>query len=188
MLGSEYGWSTRKKAKKTTKIFGEDDFKFLVFICIFIFSLAGLMLLITSVFLKSDLQNFTIFAGENYTAISTFIIAVGAFILVVSCFGIYDFFNDINTIIYMYAFFLFLIITAQCAGSMSSLTFRESIYDTLEGNLKIGMENFDKEEQEEMTTAWNTVQFKMKCCGMENYTDWMEAQQDIPSSCYDQVN
>ena len=122
MLGSEYGWSTRKKAKKTTKIFGEDDFKFFVFICIFIFSLAGLMLLITGVFLKSDLQNFTIFAGENYTAMSTFIIAVGAFILVVSCFGIYGVFNDINTIIYIYSFFLFLIITSQCAACTSHLT------------------------------------------------------------------
>ena len=85
MLGSEYGWSIRKKAKKTTKIFGEDDFKFFVFICVFIFCLAGLMLLITGVFLNSDLQYFTIFAGENYTA--TFIIAVGAFILVLVSMG-----------------------------------------------------------------------------------------------------
>ena len=27
----------------------------------------------------------------------------------------------------------------------------------------------------------------MKCCGMKNYTDWLEEHMEIPSSCYDQV-
>ena len=114
-LGSEYGW---KNTTKKYQDIWEDDFKFFIFICIFSFCLAGLVLLITGIFILLDLDGFTYFAGEDYMAVTTFITVVGASILVVSCLGIYGVFNDINTIIYTYTFFLFLMITAELAAGM----------------------------------------------------------------------
>ena len=187
MLSSDYRWTTKKKSKPIIKIFREDDFKFFIFICIFIFCLAGLVLLITGVFVSSDLHDYTIFAGEDYRAISVFITVVGAFILSISVIGIYGVFNDINTIIYTYFFCLFLIITAQCAASISALKLRADFGDKLDRNMKIGLETYGKEGQEKMTKAWETVQVEMECCGMENFTDWVEEQVEIPPSCYLQV-
>jgi hypothetical protein len=188
MLGSEYGWkNTKKKSKQSIKIFGEDDFKFFIFICIFIFCLAGLVLLITGIFIQLDLEGFIYFAGEDYMAVTTFITVVGAFILAVSCLGIYGVFNDINTIIYTYTFFLFLMITAELAATTSALKLNTDIGEKVEIKMKVGLENFGKHDQEG-TKAWDTVQGMLKCCGMNNYTDWLEEQLEIPSSCYDQVN
>ena len=184
MLSSDYSWTTTKKTKQT-RIFGEDDFKFFIFICIFIFCLAGLVLLVTGIFIKSDLEDFEIFAGGDYRAISTFITIVGAFILGVSCLGIYGVFNDINIVIYTYTFFLFLMITAEFAASVSALTLQAGISDKVYNHMKMGQEMYNKQEQEEMSKAWDTVQVKMKCCGMDNFTDWSELQPDIPASCYD---
>merc|ERR1719452_230776 len=100
MLSSGYDWTNKKKYKETAKMFGDDDFKFFIFISIFIFCLAGLVLLITGVYTSSNLNDYLVFAGEDYHAIALFITVVGAFILVVSVFGIYGVFNDINFIIY----------------------------------------------------------------------------------------
>lgn len=49
MFSAEYGWMPKKKIKPKVKLFGGDDFKFFIFISIFIFCLAGLVLLITGV-------------------------------------------------------------------------------------------------------------------------------------------
>ena len=49
MFSGEYGWMPKKKIKPKVKLFGGDDFKFFIFISIFIFCLAGLVLLITGV-------------------------------------------------------------------------------------------------------------------------------------------
>ena len=173
--------------KKNIKIFGEDDFKFFIFICICIFCLAGLVLLITGIFIQLDLDGFTYFAGEDYMAVTTFITVVGASILGVSCLGIYGVFNDINTIIYTYTFFLFLMITAELAATTSALKLNTDIGDKVEIKMKVGLDNFGKQEQEEMTMAWDTVQGNLKCCGMNNYTDWLEEELEIPSSCYYKV-
>ena len=43
---NDYGWIPKKKSKPRKKLFGEDDFKFFIFMSIFIFCLAGLVLTI----------------------------------------------------------------------------------------------------------------------------------------------
>ena len=43
---NDYGWIPKKKSKPRKKLFGEDDFKFFIFMSIFIFCLAGLVLVI----------------------------------------------------------------------------------------------------------------------------------------------
>ena len=45
-VSSDYGWIPKKKSKARKKLFGEDDFKFFIFMSIFIFCLAGLVLII----------------------------------------------------------------------------------------------------------------------------------------------
>ena len=46
MSNLDYGWIPKKKTKPRKKLFGEDDFKFFIFMSIFIFCLAGLVLTI----------------------------------------------------------------------------------------------------------------------------------------------
>ena len=47
MFSGDYGWMPKKDIKPRVKLFADDDFKFFVFMSIFIFCLAGLVLLIT---------------------------------------------------------------------------------------------------------------------------------------------
>ena len=183
-MNSDYGWTIKRKSKPAIKIFGEDDFKFFIFISIFIFCLAGLVFLITGLYVASNLSSYHIFAGEDYRAIAIFITVMGAFILAVSFLGIYGVFNDINVIIYTYSFFLFLIITAECSASTSALKLRGDIDVKLHRNMKMALQNYGKEGQEEMTIAWDTVQMEMECCGMDSFTDWVEEKVDIPPSCF----
>ena len=92
MFSAEYGWMPKKKIKPKVKLFGGDDFKFFIFISIFIFCLAGLVLLITGDNVDFYLKYLTIekgisllpkpssylfFAGEDFEAISSFIIGLG---------------------------------------------------------------------------------------------------------------
>ena len=46
---ADYGWARKNSRRKKSKLFGDDDFNFFVFISIFIFCLAGLSLLLTGI-------------------------------------------------------------------------------------------------------------------------------------------
>ena len=72
----------------------------------------------------TNVQDFTVFASVDYEATTTFITIVGSVILCVSSVGIYGVFNDINIIIYAYTCFMFFIVTAELAASVSSLILR----------------------------------------------------------------
>ena len=79
------------------------------------------------------------FAGRDFNAITVFTIVLGSksyvkdehtgslrisgiYILLGSLVGVYGVFNDINSIIYFYSFFLLCIMVAQVSVSMSSYT------------------------------------------------------------------
>ena len=55
MFSGDYGWMPKKNIKPKVKLFGGDDFKFFIFISIFIFCLAGLVLMITGVITWSNI-------------------------------------------------------------------------------------------------------------------------------------
>ena len=94
-ISSDYGWIPKKKSKARKKLFGEDDFKFFIFMSIFIFCLAGLVLIIVGLvqlfyFTNYDLANivsglhlrpgpsrYQHFAGPDYESISIFITVLG---------------------------------------------------------------------------------------------------------------
>ena len=57
-ISSDYGWIPKKKSKARKKLFGEDDFKFFIFMSIFIFCLAGLVLIIVGLNSQHALKYF----------------------------------------------------------------------------------------------------------------------------------
>merc|ERR1712126_476467 len=77
MFSGDYGWIPKKKIKPKVKLFADDDFKFFVFISIFIFCLAGLVLLITGFYLRPTRTRYQFFAGPDFEAIAIFIIVIG---------------------------------------------------------------------------------------------------------------
>ena len=93
MSNLDYGWIPKKKTKPRKKLFGEDDFKFFIFMSIFIFCLAGLVLIIVGLvqlfyFTNYDLavsglhlrpgpRRYQHFAGPDYESISIFITVLG---------------------------------------------------------------------------------------------------------------
>ena len=133
MFSGDYGWIPKKKIKPKVKLFGDDDFKFFIFIC-----LAGLVLVITGInsftlsiialpnnyykgfYLLPSNNNYQFFSGRDFQAITVFLISLGLCILIGSIVGTYGVFNDINNIIYFYSFFLFCVVTAQISVSMSA--------------------------------------------------------------------
>ena len=188
MLSSEYSWNATKKIKDRIKIFGEDDFKFFIFISIFIFCLAGVVLITTGIFIKNEVEEIYLFIGLNHRAISISLVVIGSFILVVSSIGIYGVFKDINAIIYMYTFFLFLMITAQLAISVGPLIGWRNVSSKVEKNMQRGLQLYGTKGHEEVTALWDKVQIEMSCCGVHSLTDWIKQQDAIPDSCNTQVN
>ena len=83
---------------------------------------------------------YTYFAGEDFEAISIFLIvlgdtlwclcyskcipAAGLCILAGSVLGVYGVFNDVRTLIYLYSYFLFCVIMAQAAVTLSTFSLR----------------------------------------------------------------
>ena len=121
-------WRERKqKGKVTFNIFENDDFKFFTFVCLFIFSLSGLVFIVTGSFIRKSLEGFTIFAGDDYVHLSFFITIVGSLIFIFSAFTIYGVYHKLTIIVYTYVFFMFLIVSAEIACIFGGLKLITSI-------------------------------------------------------------
>merc|ERR1711874_251938 len=179
-ISSDYGWIPKKKSKARKKLFGEDDFKFFIFMSIFIFCLAGLVLIIVGLHLRPGPSRYQHFAGPDYESISIFITVLGFCILPASFLGIYGVFNDIIGVIYFYFFFLFCVIVAQAVAGFSIVTTRPTLGAMINSTMMLGIDQY-LQEGGGFVAAWDQVQQSRQCCGINNYTHWGS---DVPRSCY----
>ena len=74
--------------------------------------------------------------------------------------------------VYTYSGILLAILLTQFGAGITAFVLKGDLSDTIKSNMDDGMNNYGTKEHGGVTDTWDFVQQELKCCGVNNYTDW----------------
>ncbi|KAL1491410.1 hypothetical protein ABEB36_012011 [Hypothenemus hampei] len=143
--------------------------KYMLCVSNFMFVIVGLLLISIGYTIKTIYGTFDDFMEGHYYHPSTLAIVIGFFIFFVAFFGCVGAFKESTFMVNMYAFLLTLIFILQISACIAAYAMRSNISESLYENMKNAMDHFDEHYN---AFIWNTTQFNLQCCGIDDPTDW----------------
>ncbi|KAL7739229.1 hypothetical protein ACLKA6_015087 [Drosophila palustris] len=150
-----------------------------------IFLITGIILIAVGAGVGSVYTGYEIFLTAKFFSIPTFLIVIGAFIIVITFFGCWGALKENYCLILSFSVMLFLIFILELAAGISGYVLRSDAYDMINSTLYKSMFEYKSLNQTQTTALWDDVQRDFNCCGVKNYTDWQEAfnNTQLPMSC-----
>ncbi|XP_031573557.1 CD63 antigen-like [Actinia tenebrosa] len=163
--------------------------KFLVFIFNFLFFVCGIGLMGVGIFVQLKIGDFAELSTVKYVTGSILIIIVGAFIALVAFFGCCGAVKENTCFLGIFFGILLLILCAEIAGTVLGYIYRGKVEKNLRTDLNNSIALYGEKGQDGITKAFDSLQQKEKCCGVNNYTDWQRSpfsngsHDKVPDSC-----
>ncbi|KAE8285714.1 Tetraspanin-7 [Larimichthys crocea] len=150
-----------------------------------IFWFTGVILLAVGVWGKVSLEAYLSLASEESTNAPYVLIGTGATIVIFGLFGCFATCRGSPWMLKLYAMFLTLVFLAELVAGVSGFIFRHEIKAKLGSAYKNAVKNYNANDTS--SSAVDTIQRTLQCCGVNNYTDWSSTryfhENGIPGSC-----
>ncbi|XP_076005279.1 tetraspanin-6 [Genypterus blacodes] len=150
-----------------------------------IFWFTGVILLAVGVWGKVSLETYFSLDSEKRTNAPYVIIGTGAIIVIFGLFGCFATCRGSPWMLKLYAMFLTLVFLAELVAGISGFIFRHEIKAVLGETFDKAVTNYNGTDSQ--STAVDIIQRTLHCCGVRNYTDWVETayfkDHGVPASC-----
>ncbi|CAG0919707.1 unnamed protein product [Notodromas monacha] len=141
----------------------------------------GIWTVVDKKFLE-NLVDVSLFFSAAYIEIGAGVVAV--FIAFLGCFGAL---KEVRCMLLTYSLLLFLLFVVVLIAGILGYVFKMKIEDQIKIGLDNALTEYDPKVPGYVTEGWNNMQRKLKCCGVESYTDWSKNRKGItgtyPDSC-----
>ncbi|XP_026501429.1 CD63 antigen-like [Vanessa tameamea] len=127
---------------------------------------------------------------------ATFIIVIGVIMLFVSLFGCIGALKESTCLVNIFAVILSLVLVLEISAAIAAYTLRSQVADMLDENLRETLPSYYNKP--EVTDAFDFIQSRLNCCGVDSYLDWGEVPTDksgisvanitVPYSCCAQTH
>uniref|UniRef100_A0A669CKC7 Tetraspanin n=3 Tax=Oreochromis TaxID=8139 RepID=A0A669CKC7_ORENI len=159
--------------------------KTLLIVYSFVFWITGAILLAVGVWGKLMLGPYISLIADNSTNAPYVLIGTGTVIIVFGLFGCFATCRGSPWMLKLYAMFLSLVFLAELVAGISGFVFRHEIKGTFRRTYTEAVKHYNAED--EASRAVDNLQHKLRCCGVYNYTSWLESvyypSNGIPASC-----
>ncbi|KAM6343415.1 tetraspanin-1 [Alca torda] len=157
--------------------------------------LSGGTLLGVGIWVAVDDQSFVdIFGGLSSTVVQVvyvgyFLIVIGAILLVIGFLGCYGAQKDSKCLLMMFFSVVLIIFIAEIAAAVVALVYT-GLAETLLTAVVTPLLKEKYGQDDSFTHVWNATMEEIKCCGLNNYTDftnstWYEDHKVYPDACCD---
>lgn len=167
--------------------------KVLLFVFNFIFFLGGIGLLGVGIYVQLKIGDYVALSSVKYVTGSIIIIAVGAVIAVITFFGCCGAIKESRCLLGTFFALMLLVFGLEVAGTSLGYVYRDQVKDELLKDLNQTLYQYGFEDKEGVTKAYDLLQEKEKCCGVNGYKDWQNApftegkHNKVPDSCCKEV-
>lgn len=167
--------------------------KILLFGFNFIFFLSGVGLLGVGVYVQLKIGDYTELSSVKYVTGPVIIIAVGAVIALIAFFGCCGAVKENRCLLGTFFAFMLLIFGLEVAGTALGFVFRSQVGDQLKKDLNGTLSQYGESDKKGVTDAFDLLQEKEKCCGVNGYKDWQTTpftegnHTFVPDSCCKEV-
>lgn len=167
--------------------------KVLLFVFNFIFFLGGIGLLGVGIYVQLKIGDYVALSSVKYVTGSIIIIAVGAVIAVITFFGCCGAIKESRCLLGTFFALMLLVFGLEVAGTSLGYVYRDQVKDELLKDLNQTLYQYGSEDKEGVTKAYDLLQEKEKCCGVNGYRDWRNTpftdgnHSKVPDSCCKEV-
>nr|BAP00631.1 tetraspanin [Patiria pectinifera] len=152
--------------------------KILLIVFNIIFFIVGIALLAVGIWVVTSPYNLDILAILDNPILESgayLIIALGAFIFLVSFLGCCGAWTENRLMLIIYFIIVLLIFIAQLIGCAVIIAYKDKVDAFVTNNLRKTMNMYKGvQDEDKYSVGWNALQVLLECCGTNNYTDWME--------------
>ncbi|TDG46273.1 hypothetical protein AWZ03_007349 [Drosophila navojoa] len=150
-----------------------------------IFLITGIILIAVGAGVGAVFNDYEDFLVGKFFSIPTFLIVIGAFIIVITFFGCWGALKENYCLILSFSIMLFIIFILELAAGISGYVLRNDAYNLIDAKLNQSMSSYSNMPVNDVTKLWDVVQRNFDCCGINNATDWSDHLKDnqLPLSC-----
>ncbi|XP_063973657.1 CD63 antigen [Diachasmimorpha longicaudata] len=167
------------------KTCGMSAIKYILFIFNLIFAISGVAIIAAGGIVLADVGEFNHFMDGKILAPAVVLIVAGAIVFIIAFLGCYGAIKENYVLLLAFAGALLIIFIIELAVGIAAAVFRNSFSDVMKESLRYSMNNYTKSQADKV--AWDDVQMKLKCCGIDSAKDWIEAgvldASVLPYSC-----
>ncbi|CAG9764589.1 unnamed protein product [Ceutorhynchus assimilis] len=170
----------------------------------FIIFLAGTLVLGVGIWLLVDMNSFIgllkvvpMESLQDYTSpefikqATYVLIAVGAFMFLVSFLGYCGALKESQCMLTLYGILLIVILIMEIAAGSLAVIYKSKAETETKHILKLSLEKYynSTDTKDAVTLAWDALQIELKCCGVDNGEDyqrneaWKQQSYIVPPSC-----
>ncbi|CAG2220437.1 tetraspanin-9-like [Mytilus edulis] len=152
-------------------------------ICNILFFIMGIAAMCIGIYLKVSRSDFVeILQSKEFETSSALLISAGIIVIVVALVGFIGAWMNNQCMLGLYFIFVIVIFAMELAAGIIAFIYRKDIEVVIRRELLEGV------KKDETRSAWDKLQEKYLCCGVNNYTDWygvydIHNYNTLPDSC-----
>lgn len=160
--------------------------KYLVFIFNFLFWVSGIAIIVVGSLIYVQLNKYNEVLNDNFTAAVVLLIVVGCIVTIIAFFGCCGACKENHCMIMTFAVLLGIIFVLELAAGITCYVYRSEIDNIAGQEFNKAWSSYGIDE--EVSKTIDFIQHDMKCCGVNNYTDydnyeWHKKNKGVPTSC-----
>ncbi|XP_058800473.1 CD63 antigen [Phymastichus coffea] len=163
---------------------GMSTVKYILFIFNVIFAISGLGIIIAGALVLADVHAYSHFLEGRIIAPPIVLIVAGAIVFVIAFLGCYGAIKEHYNLLIGFAVALLIIFIIELAVGIAAAVFKKDFSDGMKDALRESMRNYKEKEVDQQ--AWDTIQMRFSCCGIDAPTDWLREAgitNGLPASC-----
>ncbi|XP_070497135.1 CD63 antigen [Chironomus tepperi] len=161
----------------------ETCIKYTLFIFNFFFVITGIIILSVGLTVQGIYHGYSEFLSSQFLSLPVFLIVIGSIIFFVAFFGCYGAWRSNYCMILTFCGLLTIIFILELAAGITGYILKNSTSSLITDTLQPTMKDYINNEKPHISVAWDDIQSRFGCCGLQNYQDWVTEIKGIPLSC-----
>ncbi|XP_015177858.1 PREDICTED: CD63 antigen isoform X1 [Polistes dominula] len=156
--------------------------KYILFVFNLIFAISGIGIIVAGALVLGDVGEFSHFVEGRIMAPPIVLIIAGCIVFIIAFLGCYGAIKEHYNMLIAFAAALLIIFVIELAVGIAAAVFKNDFSMAMKDTLKESMKNYTDEDK----FAWDNVQNKLMCCGVDGPNDWSSTNAYIgtlPPSC-----
>ncbi|XP_046679689.1 CD63 antigen-like [Homalodisca vitripennis] len=162
---------------------GMNIIKYLLFAFNLIFALSGLAIILVGALVLTEVGSYSHFLENKVLAPPIVLIIAGSIVFFIAFLGCCGAIKENYYMLIGFAVLLLVIFVIELAVGIAASVAKEEFASAMRSTLKRSMGNYTHSQTEQ--SAWDSMQRKLRCCGVEGPQGWNEVFADgsVPGSC-----